>query len=154
MNPELQGKLVAYLDALERGAQKVGEFAADEVPQTIREWLVWLAVERFGIAAVLLIVCALLLTAGRWLARKFAAMEQEERQRVAAKQPADRSWRDESWANSLWGWSVVMRITQGLSVIPFLISFYWTFQGVKVLVAPRVVLVEEVSKLVTGSKPK
>lgn len=45
VDEQLKAKLIAYLDKMESAATAVGDFAAVEIPATIREYLTWLAVE-------------------------------------------------------------------------------------------------------------
>lgn len=138
MNPDLQAKLVTYLDSLEKGAAKVGEFAEREIPETIREWLLWLAIERFTYAAAFLV--AAIVTAV--IARRVAAIH--------------RRWADEyvvKWPNSLVDYTgvyVSQAIGFTVAVLCLLGVGHWAIQGTKVIVAPRVVIVEKVAELAKG----
>lgn len=46
MNDELKQKLLHYLDVLEEGASKGGEFIAEQAPETVRQWITFSIVER------------------------------------------------------------------------------------------------------------
>lgn len=143
MNPDLQAKLVTYLDGLEKGAAKVGEFAEREIPETIREWLLWLAIERFTYAAAFLVVALVVYYVARWAARlaEDSAIEDHK------KKPENHQ---KEYAPDL-GAALIFRGFQ--VVVPTLLMFgvgYWTLNGVKVLVAPRVVIVEKVAELAKG----
>lgn len=143
MNPELQTKLVAYLDGLEKGAAKVGEFAEREIPETIREWLLWLAVERFSYAAAFLIGAAVAYYFFRFFARLLedAAFEAHKKTPEAYQK---------EYGPDL-GFAMCVRGMQIFIPAMLLIGFgCWVLQGVKVLIAPRVVIVEKVAELAKG----
>lgn len=151
MNDELQKKVLNYLDVLEAGAKKAGEFAETEVPQTIREWLTWLAVERFSYAAAFLVASSTVFFVGLWAGRKLYTSYVETRSRRLAENKSY-STGEEDYC---WNAAVFCRVAQAISLIPLVFGTgYWTMQGTKVLVAPRVVLIEEVVKLTGLAKPK
>lgn len=133
MNPELQAKLVHYLDVLEKGAQKAGDFAEAEIPQLVREWLIWLAIERFGYAIMFLVACVALQWAFRVLFRSAKYYTAQ----------------DDDVLVPCWFGSVLTAIA--FTVCAFQ-AFDWTLSGVKVLVAPRVVVVEKLAETVKHMK--
>lgn len=148
MNPELQAKLVQYLDGLEKGAAKVGEFAEREIPETIREWLLWLAVERFTYAAALLISATVLIVLLRrlhaaipgWTAKD---IENEKKRFPMIYRDREPTASDAScevyWLLATAGWC--------LAAVLAIVGGWQALQGVKVLVSPRVVIVEKVAEL-------
>ncbi len=143
MNPELQSKLVAYLDGLEKGAAKVGEFAEREIPETIREWLLWLAVERFTYAAAFLLAGLFVFYSMRWLARLCEDAAFDEHKRKPEKY-------QQEYAPDF-GFAICCRCCQFALTILLLIGCgHWLLQGAKVLIAPRVVIVEKVAELAKG----
>jgi len=146
VNPELQAKLVAYLGALEKGAEKVGDFAEREIPATIHEWLVWLAVERFAYAALFLVGMLVAFFGIRWLARLSYSTWDEFR-----KTEAYTKFQDDSNWNGWLALTILQVTATGLLSIGLI---YWSMQAVKVIVAPRVVIVEKVAELVSSNKPK
>lgn len=150
MNEELKAKLVSYLDVLEAGAKKAGEFAATEVPETIREWLMWMAIERFTYAAAYLVLSLAMFLGGLWAGRHLYAAFIKNRD-LRLEQKKSYSTSDEDF---FWNAALLCRIAQGLSLIPLVFGTgYWAMHGTKVLVAPRVVIIEEVSHIIGGIKP-
>lgn len=121
VNPDLQAKLVTYLDGLEKGAAKVGEFAEREIPETIREWLLWLAVERFTYAALCLLGVVIVAAIMRKLLKQCKG--------------------DEDVAVPVWLF--------GGTALCFGIfgTVHYGMAGAKVVIAPRVVIVEKVADL-------
>jgi len=134
VDDDLKGRLSKYLDALERGAQKAGEFAEAEIPATIREWLIWQACESGVIALGFLIaavVAYLLCTKGLRAAKNAPMMHQMDRDPLIAL----------AWA--------------GRVLIPAALLIGFVYNGlhtVKCIVAPRVVVVEKAAELVKGKK--
>lgn len=55
MNPEIADRLTKYLDTLEKGLDKAGDFIAEQAPLVVQELLAW----RFWEAAMLAVVLAL-----------------------------------------------------------------------------------------------
>lgn len=134
MDEQFKAKLLSYMDKVEAGLQKGADFAEQEIPLAIQEWLMWLAVERFSYAAAFLGGAIVVGVMARKLWRQdFSVFD-------AAGGITFRASRIASLA--LW------------LIFPILMaaSFTWAMSGVKVLVAPRVVLVEEVAKLVKDVK--
>lgn len=132
MNAELQAKLMTYLEGLEKGAEKVGSFAEREIPETIREWLLWLAVENFAYAAMTLIAAAACILVARKIIKIHGGLSEIGPQNDTPLP-----------AMAVVGLPVVA-VGMILASIPHLMM------GVKVCIAPRVVIVEKVSELVRG----
>ena len=146
MNDELQKKLLIYLDVLEAGAKKAGEFAQTEIPEAVREWLTWLAIERFSYAAVFLLLSVMMFVVGLRSGRQcydlyLRCWNKEDKEAYA-------------WSSdTIYGWSVASRVLQAASLVPLIFGTgYYLMQGTKVVVAPRVVIIEEVGKLVGVAK--
>lgn len=134
MNPELQAKLVTYLDGLEKGAAKVGEFAEREIPETIREWLMWMAVENFAYGTLLLVGGV----ASYFVSRSIY--------RWASDQMKGVQWMHRDPGHELAAaFGAVARVLAPVLLVSFSVPFF--MKGVKVIVAPRVVIVEKVAEL-------
>lgn len=134
MDEQFKAKLLSYMDKVEAAAQKVSDFAETEVPEAIKEWLTWLCVERFSYAAAFLVGAVVVGVVARKLWRQdFSVFDDAAGITFRASRIA---------SLALW------------LIFPILMaaSFTWAMSGVKVLVAPRVVLVEEVAKLVKDVK--
>ena len=134
MDERFKDKALSYLDKMEAAAAKVGEFAETEIPETIREWLLWLAVERFAYAAAFLAVAIVFVV----VSRKTLA--------------AAGGWK--GVGNSPVGEpvAVVVILMWLASAGCFIGAGSWSLHGLKVVIAPRVVLVEEVAKIVKAEK--
>lgn len=136
MDEQLKTKLMTYLDGLEKAAQKVGDVAATEVPATVQEWLQWRMWESF-------------LSCGVWL--------------VAAVLSAALLYSLVKWAKSIIKKDpelpdpiiVFPVVASVLASVLFLHSIYWSASsfrdGIKCVVAPRVVILEKIVEL-TKSK--
>lgn len=149
MNPDLQAKLVTYLDGLEKGAAKVGEFAEREIPETIREWLMWLAIERFTYAALFLVgsVAAWLLI--RWFARlSYREWEKyiDDWKQLTGQKPQYRYLDHTHWN----GWLFLTIVQWAAAILLSIGTVTWGLQATKVIVSPRVVIVEKVAELAKG----
>lgn len=131
MNDQLRDKLIRYLDALEAATQKAGDFASAEIPEAIREYLMWLTIERFAFAIAFTIpVIVWLIVHGRIK----AAMAKLDKYDLAPV--------------GLFYWMA------RVGIYAFLIgTLHWGLAGVKVVIAPRVVIVEEIGSFV-GLKHK
>lgn len=148
MNPELQAKLVQYLDSLEKGTSKVGEFAEREIPETIREWLLWMAVENFTCAGLFLIVTLASLAMIRWMVRK---CPEWTNRRIAEEKVRYRVlYRDRDPVASdldLTERYAVFMTLAAIALFSFVGFARFAIDGAKVLIAPRVVIVEKVAEL-------
>lgn len=132
LNPELQAKLVTYLEGLEKGAAKVGEFAEREIPETVREWLLWMAIENFAYAAIMIVVAGLCFIAMRKIIKIHGGL--------SGIGPQNDTPLPAIFVVALPVIAVVLMV----AAVPHLMM------GVKVLVAPRVVIVEKVAELTRG----
>lgn len=141
MNEELKAKMLAYLGKLESVAEKASDFAAAEIPETVREYLRWLVVEHVayalaGFVPMILWLCCLRVM-NRWQAY------------------GDDQRKINKWDNDH---ACFSRATKygGFLVAAIAIVFITGSQvlkATKVVVAPRVVILEEIAKL-TGVKNK
>jgi hypothetical protein len=136
VNEEVQARLLKYLDALETGVTKAGEFAAGEIGQTVKEFIAW------RVADSILGALAMLAAAGLtvWIfgrAKKYClAKSQDQRLSSVAKE----EWQIASTLSSI-----------GQNLLPFVFLVFlcmYVHSGIKVMVAPRVVLLEEVGAIV------
>lgn len=137
MDENLKARLDKYLDALEKGATRAGEFAEVEIPATIREYLVWYGVEH-AIYAVCFVAVALVCFL---MGRRFY--------------PAVKKYLDDNqaWDEPPVIGLVVSWILKNLVPWLFLIGFVvHAMDVVKVCVSPRIVLVEKVADVVKGKK--
>jgi hypothetical protein len=141
MNEELKAKMLAYLGKLESVAEKASDFAAAEIPETVREYLRWLVVEHVAYALVGFVPMILWLCCLRVMNR-WQDYGDEERK-------LDR-WNSEhaflSRATKYGGFFVAV-----LAIV--FITGGQVLKATKVVVAPRVVILEEIAKL-TGVKNK
>lgn len=150
MNPELQAKLVTYLEGLEQGAVKAGEFAEREIPETVREWLMWLAIERFTYCGAFLIASVAAFLLIRWCARlsyrEWEKYVDEWKALDPKKQPPFRCLDHTQWN----GWLALTIIQYIAFTLLSIGTVHWALAGLKVIVSPRVVIVEKVSELIRG----
>lgn len=137
MDEQLKAKLISYLDKLESTAGKVGDLAATEIPEVIREYLTWLVIERSAYAlafAVPIIVWLMLIKSWRtWIA-----------------------WADERQKEYREDWYIGIRLLKYSTLVVCLCSLIfgtgtWALAATKVIAAPRVVIVQEIASL-TGMK--
>jgi len=135
VNEDLKDRLSRYLDALESGVTKAGEFVGGEIGETVREFIVWRITESFvsaGVLVVAAVVAAFLIRRARDYALRMAGDEANKLTR-------------EDWLTGSRVLSVFMYLA------PILLSFFVVqsvHRGVKAVVAPRVVLLEEVATVV------
>lgn len=149
MNPELQAKLVTYLDGLEKGAAKVGEFAEREIPETIREWLLWLAIERFTYAALFLVGSVAAWFLIRWCAR--LSYQEWEKYIDDWKQRTDRKPDYRCLDHSNWNGWLALTVAQWVTALLLSVgTIVWGLEATKVIVSPRVVIVEKAAELTRG----
>ena len=144
MEPELKTRLLKYLDGLEAAAQKAGEFAEAEVPQTVKEYLLWLSVESFIYAALWLAFVGILVFVGKVvMGRAIVAGDEIEKANKWDGAPAGFFAR-------------AGRVACYASAVLFFFAHVpgYVIGGIKPLVAPRVVLVEKAAELITGESKK
>ncbi len=139
MDEQLKSKLMGYLDGLEKSAGKVQDFAAAEIPETIREWLMWQMVEGGMIAIGGVVLFAFVLC----LCRLFM--------RLHNNVVADRNQASfHRYSNEYWNASVaIFFVGIVASLVPVGIGMY---RVAKTAVAPRVVILEKVAELTKGQK--
>lgn len=133
MNEELQNKLVEYLDRIEHGAKVGGDFIASEAPLFVNELLVWTFWGHVFVAVFAAVTISAMLAVIVAIARKSSRCETGNGEEVCFLS------------------AFILGIL--LLAIPTPAFFVHTYRAVKTKVAPRVVIVEELSKLskqVTG----
>ena len=123
MNEQLQAKLITYLDAIERTASV-------EVPEVIREYLLWLAVGHAVDALMFTVPLVIWLCVKRRIKRAIDTLDPMTQE--SATLP----------------YQFVTVLVYAL-LIGFVIN---AMQVVKVIVAPRVVLVEQAAKITRGAR--
>lgn len=128
MNDELKARLTKYLDALEAGVAKGGDFIGDQAPEVAREWLAWEFWDSITIAVVFLLAAILCGFAVRLVAKMETPASDDAK-------------------TSLSILALGLLVLIGLSL--FMIASYGK-AAVKVCVAPRVVLIEKVAEVVKG----
>ena len=120
MDDQLRARLVGYLD-------RADAFASGEIPEAVREWLLWLAIERFAAGATYLVVgvaAGLLACLCTRYCRTGGVMDQPCPPCVIGQ-----------------------AVLYPIALLCLLNGGYWTLQGVKVVAAPRAVVVEELAGL-------
>jgi hypothetical protein len=127
MNPELQERLVRYLDKLEKAADTVGGAAEREVPLAIQEWLNWHFMDSCFCAAVMLLLAPAVWLTARHL-RGLALQIQDPEPRTVLR-------------------ALLMIVMIAGPVVFLSFATHHARQAAKVYYAPRVVLVEEVARL-------
>jgi hypothetical protein len=142
MDEQLKTKLVGYLEAIEAKVRTGSDFVADEAPNVVKEWLWWCGVES-GLYATFFMLAAM-----------FAFCVLRYASRALARE-ADENQGDSYYSYNCFGWS---RFFGWLAVIGaplFLIGTATHMVRVaKVIVAPRVVVIEKVAELTGLSKQK
>lgn len=132
MNEELKGRLVKYLDNLEVAATKAHNFAAAEIPETIREYLLWLAIERSAYAVLFLIAAIVVIILGKMARASARDLRDSDDRNIAL----------------FFSWSV----PTAFASILVCVGVTYALSATKAIVAPRVVMVEEVAKIVKANK--
>lgn len=129
MDEQLKAKFLGYLDGLEKAAGKLGDAASVEIPETVKEWLMWQSVE-YGIMGWAVVVGAVIVLA---MFRVFA--------RAAAECGCNGENAPGPGAYRVMGWLVFafLLLVPGTNCL---------IHAIKPLVAPRVVIVEQLAKFV------
>lgn len=135
MNEIVTGKLTDYLEKLEQGAQKGVDILQEEVPLYVQELLSWMFVEN-----IFNIITSLMWIIGAFL---FSYMLHIAVKSIREDEPNNEG-------------CYVIYAANIFPLIAFCIATSCAFdsakQAVKIKVAPRVVVVEEISKLVNQAK--
>lgn len=131
MDEQLKGRLVSYLDNLDAKLKAGSDFVSSDTPLLVQEWLTWMFWENIAIAVVLLVIAIICSVAARWSVRRLHS-EKDEIEKTG------------------YGIGVIVAVLIGVHAIVF--SGVFAMKGVKVHVAPRVVVVEKVSELTGLSK--
>jgi uncharacterized membrane protein len=126
---DIQERLSKYLDKIEESAQKFGDFAEVEIPQTIREWLTWIVIEHSCYAVMFLISAIFIFVL---LGRAINCIKEIEK---------DLEGRAMVW---------VIRVVLTSTLLFFCIKN--TMEAVKPIVSPRLVIVEKAAEIVKGKK--
>ena len=121
----LNSKLLEYLERLEAGAERAGEFVMAEAPATAQEYLHWVFVD----AAMDVVFCCIALLA------------------TAAMFCIARKGRELAGAFEKGVLEILIVVMLFISLVPASILWGGVRNMVKVSVAPRVVLLEKLSEL-------
>lgn len=128
MNSDVRDRIEGYLDAIESAANTAGGFVVEQAPHVAQEYLVW----RFWSNVAIAIVCAVVIIV--WLAYV----------RRIWKLAGDTVYHS---INAEFATKVSGSLIMLPAVVGFLVS---SFCAIKVCVAPRLVLLEKVSSLISG----
>ena len=132
VNAELQGKLVEFMDMTLSGLENGAAFLQGELPDYIKELLLWYGTYHF----LMLLIGIGLLSLFLWLDYKFYRMIKERS-----------DWGDDEVLFIYFGLGSIARLPlYGITMAEFL-NLYW----LKIWLAPKVWLVEYVLRL-TGAK--
>ena len=120
-------KLLEYLETMESGIEKAVDFSAEQAPLVIQEYLTWMFWESI-IAGTALLLAAI----GAWILLRIIYWATKEASQV-----------DKEMARSIaWGIAFLANII----VLPFSGLNYMI--ALKVVVAPRVIILEKLAELV------
>lgn len=133
MGDELQKRLLSYLDAAEKGIREAGPVVGGELEALVREWLTWMFIERVGLAVLFVALASVTVVMTTWAWRAAGRLDSMDRP------PARAVW-------AVLGTLAAIGLAAG--------GGHWALQAVKVRVAPRVVVLEEVARLVKPVAPK
>lgn len=131
MNAELQETMLRYLNGLEARLSRVEDFASDQVPLLVQEWLRWefwsniIKMSGWAMLALLLVLLF------RWCVKEYKAAKDDETR------------------NASCFFGTVFFAGSVLSVIPVLV---YAYSATKVIIAPRVVIVENVAETLKGHR--
>lgn len=131
VNKEIQEVIVSYMSKVEGVVQNMSDFASDQIPLVIQEYLAW----QFYSGLVILILLLTCSSLAGGLGLNFLRI----RKNVDKDNP-DRS--EYSRNSSKEGYMICSVISFLLSVVFFFFSFMPAYDMVKVKVAPRVVLID------------
>jgi hypothetical protein len=125
MDEQLKAKLVGYLDTIESKVKAGNDFVAAEAPLAVQEWLTWMAWESGIYAAACLVTVLVGVFTFRKLFRKWPA------------------------SNHITELPLVCGMLACVTVgtITLIFGVVHGMQCAKVIVAPRVVVIEKVSEL-------
>lgn len=138
MDETLKAKLVQYLEKMEHAATVATDFAAAEIPATIKEYLMWLMVERLWYAMLFAVPMAIAIALrNKW--SKWIEWAQKE----CPRDPAD-------------FFIMVSRLVVWIGAWCSLVlgTGTWSLAAVKVYVAPRVVILQEIGHMTGIQKAK
>lgn len=135
MNDELKARLVQYLDAMGARFAKAEDFAVEQIPDVAQQWLAWEFWSCVFFDAVVLVVAVLSFFLHKASVVAFG-------KKKAKNDPND----DGSFEAAL---AVLFLIASAGCI---LWSFYFGYKGIKVTVAPKVVLIEKIAELARGKQ--
>lgn len=139
MDAELKARLTRYLDKLEAAVTNTADFAVDQAPDVVREWLAW----EFWSNAASAITAFAVITFLAWLARLLVGYINDE----IKKEKMPGAKKSETAGFAFMCFLVV-------SVLVVAITIAWlaptAARAVKATVAPKVVVLERVAELIKG----
>lgn len=136
MSDEFQKRLLAYLDAAEKGVREAGPAVGGELEHLVREWLAWEFYSNLalclGLLAALAVNAVLLVRAARWSGRSERGDDYSEEEIATG--------------------ALIVAIVAGvfLLVANLVVGLPAGFQAAKVAIAPRVVVVEKLAEMAKG----
>ena len=138
VNLDIKQKMLEYAEGLESFAQDAGNFAQEEIPLVIQEYLTWM----FAESIFWILVCGFFV-AIIWIIR--SQLEKTSKVQIVEGSTNRGDWKIEdhtlvSFFSNIVSWV----ITAGIAAI----SFQWMVWAVKIWVAPRVVILEKVMDLI------
>ena len=138
VNLDIKQKMLEYAEGLESFAQDAGNFAQEEIPLVIQEYLTWM----FAESIFWILVCGFFV-AIIWIIR--SQIEKGSKALILEGSTNRGDWKPESHAQFSFASNIVTWvITAGIAAI----SFQWMVWAVKIWVAPRVVILEKVMDLI------
>ena len=125
MNETTQQALEQFVQKMLTAAEQGGSWTAEQAPLVVQEWLRWQMVSAAGAAAILLALCGVAAGLSRYCV-------------VLAR-------RDPREAEVNWS---IAAMTAVIAVIIGLFSLIPIWRGIKVYIAPRVVVLEKFADLI------
>lgn len=133
MSDEFQKRLLAYLDAAEKGVREAGPAVGGELEHLVREWLAWEFYSNLALCLGLLVGLTASLGMLRW------AVRWDQR-------AGDRNDKD----LALGAFVIAVFASLFLLVANLTVGLPAGFQAAKVAIAPRVVIVEKLAEMAKG----
>ena len=126
MDSDLQDKLTGYLDNLESGLKSAGDFAAEQIPDVVQQWLAWQMWSSLFYVVVFALLIAMAIGIARKLYRSCEGMTDYDREFTRL------------WINS---------IAAIVVIVLLVICIANARNAIKVAVAPKVVVLEKIVDL-------
>lgn len=131
MNEELEKRLEKYLETLESTITQASDFAIEQTPLVVQEylsWIFWSNIFLFALNIIIIIFCIFLMFKLRFVMAKNMDTD------IAV------------------GFQILCFIMSSVGIIlGFIFSAVSLYYAIKVAVAPRVVLLEKISELINGT---